>query len=130
MFKKIMAEVAAPRRGRYLQNNTTINPWGRGYVINDLLILSDTRARMTSRRMMSSFPPSSFVTSTTTTATDNVETPTKDGSKEGKRTGQRGRWTLQRPCHGGRWRWLLLLLIIIINFHQCHSTINKLLSQQ
>ena len=48
MFKENMAEVAAPHRGRYLRNNTTINPWVRGYIINNLLIWSDTRARMMS----------------------------------------------------------------------------------
>ena len=48
MFKEIMAEVATPRRGRYLRNNTTINPWGRGYIINNLLIWSDAWARMMS----------------------------------------------------------------------------------
>ena len=49
MFKKIMAEVAAPRRGRYLQNNMTINPWGHGYIIKKLLTWSDARARLMSR---------------------------------------------------------------------------------
>ena len=42
MFKENMAEVAAPRCGRYRRNNTTINPLGRGYIINNLPIWSDT----------------------------------------------------------------------------------------
>ena len=49
MFKKIMTEVAAPRRGRCLQNTITINPWGHGYIIKNLLIGSDARARLMSR---------------------------------------------------------------------------------
>ena len=79
MFKEIMAEVAATRRGRYLQNHTTINPWGRGYITNNLLIWPDTRARMMTRRMMSSFFSSPFVTPTTTKETDDAKAPTKDG---------------------------------------------------
>ena len=59
-------------------NNTTIKPWGRGYIINNLLIWSDARARMMSRRMMSSFSSSFFDVSTTTTVTEDAEAPAKD----------------------------------------------------
>ena len=92
MYKEIMTEVAAPRRGRYLQNHTTINPWGRDYITSNLLICiwPDAHTRMTSRRMMPSFSSSSFVALTTTTATDNAEALTKDGLEEEAADGTAG----------------------------------------
>ena len=90
MFKKIMAEVAVPRCDCYLQNHTTINLLGRGYITNNLLIWPDARARMTSRRMMSSSSSSSFVAPATTTATGDAEVPTKDSSEEETADGTAG----------------------------------------
>ena len=90
MFKEIMAEVAALRRGRYLRNHTTINPWGRGYIINNLLIWPGARVKMMSRRMVSSFSSSSFVASTATTATGDAKAPVKDRLEEKAEDGTTG----------------------------------------
>ena len=131
MFKDIMAEVAALRRGRYLRNHTTINSWRRGYITNNLLIWPDAWARMMSRRMMSSFSSSSFVAPPTAITVTEGRCRGADKGRFGGRDGGRdseGPRTLWRPRHDGLRRWLLLL--VIINIHQCHSTINKILLQQ
>ena len=65
-----------------------------GYIINNLLIWSDTWAMMMSRRMMSSFSSSSFVASTTTTAKDDAEVPTEGSLEEEKQTGKPQEWSI------------------------------------
>ena len=89
IFKENMVEVVAPRRDRYLQNNTTINPWRRGYIINNLLIWSDARVR-TMSRIMPSFSSSFCVASTITTVTGDDKALAKDGLEKGAADGTAG----------------------------------------